>query len=84
MQDFMANYSTCQLNKYQALTLTGLLQPLSIPHKVWEDVSKDFIVRLPKSSQFDTIMVVVNQLTKYNHFVPLSHFLQQRMLQLLL
>lgn len=33
----------------------------------------DFISRLPKSSKFDSIMVVVIRLTKFSHFIPLSH-----------
>ena len=33
----------------------------------------DFIEKLPKSTGKDTIMVVVDRLSKYAHFVPLSH-----------
>lgn len=33
----------------------------------------DFITGLPKSHKFDTIVVVVDRLTKYAHFIPLSH-----------
>ena len=33
----------------------------------------DFIEKLPKSAGKDTIMVVVDRLSKYAHFVPLSH-----------
>lgn len=39
----------------------------------WHDLTKDFIDGLPKSEGYDTIMVIVDRLTKYTHFVPLRH-----------
>jgi transposase InsO family protein len=33
----------------------------------------DFIEGQPKSNQYSIIMVVVDRLTKYAHFIPLSH-----------
>jgi hypothetical protein len=33
----------------------------------------DFIIGLPKSESKIVIMVVVDRLTKYSHFFPLSH-----------
>ena len=63
----------CQRVKSETTTLTGLLQPLSIPSKPWEEVSMDFEVGLPKSQGYDLIMEVMDRLTEYVHFVPLSH-----------
>lgn len=73
IRDFVAQCEVCQQNKVDNLSPAGLLQPLPIPTQVWTDVSMDFIGGLPKSKGKDTILVVVDRLTKYAHFVPLSH-----------
>ncbi|GKA61380.1 putative reverse transcriptase domain-containing protein [Tanacetum coccineum] len=38
----------------------------------WDNITMDFITKLPKSSQgFDTIWVIVDRLTKSAHFLPI-------------
>ena len=50
--------------------LVGLLQPFPIPEWKWEVISMDFITRLRVSMrQHDSIMVVVDKLTKASHFI---------------
>jgi hypothetical protein len=50
-----------------------LLQPLPIPEGKWEVVTMDFITRFPRIGKLhDSIMVVVENLTKAGHFIPLK------------
>jgi hypothetical protein len=51
----------------------GLLQPLPISAGVWQDLTTDFIEGLPKSDGCSIILVVVDRLTKYAHFLPIKH-----------
>lgn len=70
---FVKDCKICQAAKYDTSANPGLLQPLPIPDEVWVDVSMDFITRLPNSQGKEVILVVVDRLSKYAHFIPLAH-----------
>jgi len=48
----------------------GSLKQLPIPEQPWNSISMDFIEKLPSSSMFDTILVIVDRLTKQAIFIP--------------
>ena len=50
-----------------------LLQPLPIPEWKWEVIYLDFITGFPLTHKHhDSIMVVVDKLSKYAHFIPVK------------
>ncbi|XP_061993668.1 uncharacterized protein LOC133711581 [Rosa rugosa] len=70
---FVSECIICQRNHYEAISPPGLLQPNSIPTEAWLNISLDFIDGLPVNFGKSDILVVVDRLTKYGHFVALSH-----------
>ncbi|CAA0840424.1 Unknown protein, partial [Striga hermonthica] len=73
VHNYIARCDDCQRTKSDSRRPSGLLQPLPVPEAIWEDITMDFIEGLPNSNGFDGVMVVVDRLTKYAHFIPITH-----------
>jgi hypothetical protein len=70
---YIARCMECQKVKSEHRHPTRLLQPLPIPEWKWEVVTMDFITGLSRTSKMhDSIIVVVGNLTKDSHFIPLN------------
>ena len=48
----------------------GLLKQLPIPERPWNSISMDFIEKLPPSSGYTSILVIVDRLSKQSLFIP--------------
>ena len=69
--DFIRTCDACQRNKPRNRRPAGLLQPIPLPEKRWEQVTMDLITSLPRTKDgYDAIFVVVDRLTKMVHFIP--------------
>nr|GEU94656.1 hypothetical protein [Tanacetum cinerariifolium] len=69
---YVSKCLTCAKVKAEHQRPSGLLVQPAIPKWKWDNITMDFITKLPKSSQgFDTIWVIVDQLTKSSHFLPI-------------
>jgi hypothetical protein len=71
--EYVSLCDTCQWVKAEHQRPAGLLQPLKIPEWKWEDIGMDFIVGLPRThAGYDSILVIVDRLTKVAHFIPVK------------
>ena len=73
VKHFVQSCAICQQSKYDRSKSPGLLQPLPVPDSAWQVISMDFIEGLPFSQSFNCVLVIVDLLTKYGHFIPLRH-----------
>lgn len=73
VNSFVAGCDTCQRTNYETLKSSGLLQPLPIPTQIWTDIAMNFIENLPSTYDRNAILVVVDRLSKYGHFIPIKH-----------
>nr|GEU83403.1 putative reverse transcriptase domain, ribonuclease H-like domain, aspartic peptidase domain protein [Tanacetum cinerariifolium] len=69
---YVSKCLTCARVKAKHQRPSGLLVQAAIPQWKWDNITMDFITKLPKSSQgFDTIWVIVDRLIKSAHFLPI-------------
>jgi hypothetical protein len=71
--DYIAKCMEFQRVKSEHMHPTGFLHPLPIPEKKCEVVTIDFITKFLRTTrQHDSIVVVVDKLTKAAHFIPVK------------
>jgi len=70
VKQYIEGYNACQWNKNCTKQLVGKLMPNSILEKPWTHILADFITKLPLAQGYDSILVIVNRLTKIVYFIP--------------
>src|SRR5467141_3941898 len=70
VKDYCKSCTTCSHAKPVHHKPYGLLKQLLIPEKPWNSISMDFIEKLPSSSSYTSILVIVDRLSKQSLFIP--------------
>jgi transposase InsO family protein len=74
VRKYCKSCDVCQRMKVPRHKPYGLLQPLPMPERPWQDISMDFVVGLPPSKRrevvYDSILVVVCRYSKMVRFIP--------------
>ena len=71
--EYISRCMKCQQVKVEHQHPTSLLQPFPFSKWKWEVISMDFITGFPMTwRQHDSIMVVVEKLTKEAHFITVK------------
>lgn len=73
VQQYVQECEICQRAKPERARYPGLLVPLPVPSQFWQVITMDFAEGLPKSGRFNCVMVVVDKLSRYAHFIGLCH-----------
>ncbi|KAL5821526.1 hypothetical protein ACOSQ3_023408 [Xanthoceras sorbifolium] len=73
VKNFIRECDVCQRCQTECVRPAGLLQSLSLSERSWSEISMDFIEGLPLSHRYSVIMVLVDRLSKYAHFIQLKH-----------
>ncbi|GJZ71342.1 putative reverse transcriptase domain-containing protein [Tanacetum coccineum] len=69
---YVSKCLTCAKVKAKHQRPLGLLVQPKIPEWKWDNITMDFVIKLPKTSQgYDTIWVIVDRLTKSAIFTPM-------------
>nr|GFB33688.1 putative reverse transcriptase domain-containing protein [Tanacetum cinerariifolium] len=69
---YVSKCLTCSKVKAKHRRPSGLLVQPKIPKRKWDNITMDFVTKLPTSSQgYDTIWVVIDRLTKSTIFTPI-------------
>ena len=74
----MEGCNAYQKNKNQMQVPISKLMPNLILEKLWCHISANLITKLPLAQEYDSILVVVNRLTKIAHFISTIEIMTAR------
>ena len=78
MKQYIEGYNAYQRNKNCTKQPAGKLIPNSIPEKPWAYILADFITKLLLEQEYNSILVVVDRLTKWYTLYQLQREYQQK------
>jgi hypothetical protein len=70
IQQYVFSCDICQKARHHWHGPRGYLQPIPVPQQPFKVVSMDLIMDLLQSGAYNAILVIVDKLTKYAHFLP--------------
>ncbi|KAM1764073.1 hypothetical protein COP1_003279 [Malus domestica] len=71
--EYVSRCVICQQVKAERKKPFELMQPLPVPHWKWENITMDFVYKLPRTQNgYDSILGIVDRLTKSSHFIPVK------------
>lgn len=76
VEQYVKSCLVCQRNKHSTEAKIGLLKPLSISFLLYRDISLDFITSLPKYSEANSILVIVDWFSKMTRFTTMEMFVK--------
>ncbi|CAN6686919.1 unnamed protein product [Malus baccata var. baccata] len=69
--EYVSRCAVCQQVKAERKKPFGLMQPFPVPQWKWENITMDFVYKLPRTRNgYDGVWVIVDRLTKSAHFIP--------------
>ncbi|CAN6719418.1 unnamed protein product [Malus baccata var. baccata] len=73
--EYVSRCAICQQVKVERKKPFGLMQPLPVPQWKWENITMDFVYKLPRTHNgYGGIWVIVDRLTKSAHFIPIVKY----------
>jgi hypothetical protein len=69
VKDFCERYVVCRRAKIQP-QMAATLYPLPVPPRPWHTVGLDYLTHIPESNGFNSVLIVVDHLTRMAHFLP--------------
>jgi hypothetical protein len=67
---YIKTYNLCNKTKLQHWWPSGELHPTKTPEEQWDVGSVNFIIKLPDSHGYGTIMNVIDSVSKWVHCIP--------------
>ncbi len=66
---YVKNCHVCRRSKSSKDKYSRLLNSLSISKQSWMNITMNFVIELSENKDFNAILMIINRLTKMNHYI---------------